>query len=126
MNARRIASLVIVAAMSLVLHTNHSDGAQNTVTGEVVETYCWAKLKVGGPAHASCGIECAKRGIPVAIVDKASHKVFVLLPGRSKMSVPPELVAMMGREVTIAGEVAARGGSNFLMVDSWKLARPMD
>jgi hypothetical protein len=59
----------------------------------------------------------------VAVVEKRSGKVFVLLPGRSKMSVPPELVAMMGQQVTIQGEIIMRGGSNFLLVDSWKAAR---
>jgi hypothetical protein len=42
------------------------------------------------------------------------------------MSVPPELVAMMGQEVTIAGEVVTRSGSTFLLVDAWKPARPAD
>jgi len=114
---RRLAAAAAVAAVLLV---NHSDGAPVAISGELVETFCWAKLKVGGPAHASCGIQCAKRGIPVAVVDKASRKVFVLLPGRSNMAVPPELVAMMGQEVTIQGEIVMRGGSNFLLVDSWK------
>jgi hypothetical protein len=120
---RRLTSLAVVAAISAVLLTKHSDGAPIGISGEIVETFCWGKLKVGGAAHTSCGIECAKRGIPVAVVDKKSGKVFVLLPGRSKMSVPPELVAMMGRQVTIQGEVIMRGGSNFLLVDSWMPAR---
>ena len=117
---RRLISLAAIAAIAAVLLANRSDGAPVAISGEIVETFCWAKLKVGGVAHASCGIQCAKRGIPVAVVDKVSRKVFVLLPGRSKMSVPPELVAMMGQEVTIHGEIITRGGSNFLLVDSWK------
>ena len=120
---RRFIALAAVAALTAVLHTNRSEGTPAAaISGEIVETFCWAKLKVGGTAHSSCGIECAKRGIPVAVFDKKSGKVFVLLPGRSKMAVPSELVAMMGQQATIRGEIITRGESSFLMVDSWKLA----
>jgi hypothetical protein len=121
---RRSASFVVVAVIVAILLAHRSDGTPAVaVSGEIVETFCWAKLQIGGAAHASCGIQCAKRGIPIAVFDKASRKSFVLLPGRDKMSVPPELVAMMGREATITGEIITRGGNNFLLVESWKPAR---
>jgi hypothetical protein len=98
-------------------------GAPATVTGEVVETYCWAVHQVGGTGHAQCGIECAKRGLPVALYDQKSLKAFILLPARDKTSLPPELIAAMGQRVTIRGEVLARGGIQFLIVQSWQRAR---
>jgi hypothetical protein len=91
-----------------------------TVTGEVVETYCWAVHQVGGTGHAQCGIECAKRGLPVALYDLKSHKAFVLLPSRDKSSLPPDLIAAMGQRVNIRGEVVERGGIQFLIVQSWQ------
>ncbi|MGZ5493601.1 MAG: DUF1972 domain-containing protein, partial [Thermoanaerobaculia bacterium] len=58
----------IIAIACLALLINRAFATPGTkVTGELVETYCWAKLQVGGPTHARCGIECAKRGIPVAV-----------------------------------------------------------
>lgn len=121
---RSVSFVIVVAAVSALLLTNHSEGAPaGVVSGEIVETFCWAKLQVGGAAHASCGIQCAKRGIPVAVFDKTSRQSYVLLPGRDRMSVPPELVAMMGRQAIITGEIITRGGNNFLLVESWKPAR---
>ncbi|HEX6085829.1 MAG TPA: hypothetical protein VF266_14955 [Thermoanaerobaculia bacterium] len=69
---------------------------QSVISGQVVETYCWAKLGVGGPQHAACGIECVNRGIPAAVFDKESHQLFILLPGQDKMAVPADLIAAMG------------------------------
>jgi hypothetical protein len=97
-------------------------GVPATVTGEVVETYCWAVHQVGGTGHAQCGIECAKRGLPVALYDLKSHKAFVLLPSRDKSSLPPDLIAAMGQRVNIRGEVVERGGIQFLIVQSWQRA----
>src|ERR1700737_1136255 len=62
-----------------------------TISGELVDTYCWTTQFSGGPDHAACAINCAKRGIPVAIVDRSSRRAFVLVPARNQMSLPPGL-----------------------------------
>jgi hypothetical protein len=117
---RRSASLGII--LFIALTTLHGAGTREpAVSGEVIETYCWAKLGIAGPSHTSCGIECAKRGIPVGVLDRKTRKVFILLPGRDKSSVPPELVAAMGQRVDIQGEIVSAGGANFVSVQSWEL-----
>lgn len=117
---RRFVSYCAIAAMTILVSVCGSGSPQTAVSGELIETFCWAKMRINGPAHASCGIQCAKRGIPVGVVDAASGKLFVLLPGRDKMSVPPELIASMGRTVTIRGEIVTRSGANFLTVQTWE------
>lgn len=96
--------------------------APATATGEIVETYCWVVHQVGGTGHAQCGIECAKRGLPVALYDQKSRKAFILLPARDKGSLPAGLVAAMGQRVTVHGELVTRGGLQFLVVQSWERA----
>ena len=123
MTRRQVASFAAVAIVTVaaVFVASHTIGSsQPAITGELVETFCYAKVRIGGVAHAACGIECAKRGIPLAIVDEQSHKAYVLLPGRDKSTVPPELIAQMGHNVTIRGEIIERGGNNFITVQSWK------
>lgn len=123
MKWKLVASFTAIAAVAIffVLRTNRTDPA--VITGEIVETYCWAKMAIGGIEHAACGIECAKRGIPIAIVDARSRDAYVLLPGRDKRSVPSDLIAAMGRTVSIRGEIQRRGGTNFLSVQSWTMSR---
>jgi hypothetical protein len=95
-------------------------GTAATMTGEVVETYCWVVHQVGGTGHAQCGIDCAKRGLPVALYNQMSQKAVILLPARDKSGLPPDLVAAMGQRVTVRGEVLTRGGIQFLIVQSWQ------
>lgn len=117
------AAVVLVAAAALFVASRTVGSSQPAITGELVETFCYAKIRIGGVAHAACGIECAKRGIPLAIVDAKTKTAYVLLPGRDKSTVPPEIIAQMGHNVTIRGEIVARGGTNFITVQSWKPAR---
>jgi hypothetical protein len=120
-SGRRSLSFVILAFACLTV-TRIFAGTPATVTGEVVETYCWAVHEVGGTGHAQCGIECAKRGLPVALYEPKSHKAFILLPARDKTSLPPELVAAMGQRITIRGELVVRGGIQFLIIQTWQRA----
>jgi hypothetical protein len=116
---RRSLSFAVLTFVCLTA-TRTFAGIPTTVTGEIVETYCWVVHQVGGTGHAQCGIDCAKRGLPVALYDQKSHKAFVLLPARDKSSLPPDLVAAMGHRVNIRGEVLERGGIQFLIVQSWQ------
>jgi hypothetical protein len=93
---------------------------ETTISGEIVETYCWAVHQVGGTGHAQCGIECAKRGLPVALYDSKSHTAYILLPARDKMSLPSDLIAAMGQRLKVQGEVVERGRIQFLIVRSWQ------
>jgi hypothetical protein len=123
LTGRRFASLGIILAV-ITLSTLRGTGATPPViSGEVVETYCWAKLRIGGTAHAACGKQCAARGIPVAVVDTKTRKLYVLLPGRDKISLPAELIAAMGTRVDIRGEIVTAAGANFVSVQSWEPAR---
>jgi hypothetical protein len=119
---RRSLSFAIVTFVCFTATRTFAE-APATITGEIVETYCWAVHQVGGTGHAQCGIECAKRGLPVALYDLKSHKALILLPSRDKASLPADLVAAMGQRVNIRGEVVDRGGIQFLIVQSWQRAR---
>lgn len=115
---RRSLSLILCIITTVVFAA-----PQTAITGELVETYCWGKHQIGGPAHAACGISCAKRGIPVGVVDAKSRKMFVLVPGGHNKTVPPRLIEAMGHQVTIRGEAFTRGGNQFLTVQSWQRER---
>jgi len=117
----RSLSFALTAVIALIV-AHKTGAAPATVTGEVIETYCWAVHGVGGTGHAQCGIECAKRGLPVALYDPRSRSAYILLPARDKASLPADLIGAMGQRVKIQGEVVARGGVQFLIVQSWQRA----
>src|SRR5438270_7825893 len=79
-------------------------------------------MHLGCIAHAQFGIECARRGIPVAIYDRQTRTVFVLLPAHDKSSLPSSLIERMGQQLEIHGQALTRGGSHFLVVENWQPA----
>ena len=93
-------------------------GEKATVTGEVIDTYCYATMGAKGASHKQCGIDCAKKGIPVGLLEKGTDKVYVLLPNKDKTALPDTVVNKMGETVTVAGEKHASGGTTFLTVES--------
>jgi hypothetical protein len=91
-----------------------------TMTGEVVDTYCYGLMGAKGESHRSCGISCAKAGIPMGLLQDGTDKLYVLLPNKDNSPLPPAVMDKMGRKATITGKVYSTGGSQFLTVESIK------
>lgn len=91
-----------------------------SVTGEVVDTYCFATMGAKGASHKQCGITCAKKGIPVGLLESGTSKLYVLLPDKDKGTISENVIDKMGDTVTISGQSYTTGGTNFLTVLSVK------
>lgn len=90
------------------------------VTGEVIDTFCYSTMGAKGTGHKQCGIDCAKKGIPVGLLEKGSEKVHILLPNKDKTALPDDVVNKMGETVTVTGHPYTKGGVMFLTVESVK------
>lgn len=88
------------------------------VTGEVIDTYCYVTMGARGESHSQCGIRCAKKGIPVAILENGTGKIYVLLPNKDETSLPDDVINKMGKTATVTGKILSNGGSQFLTVES--------
>lgn len=109
------------ASLALLLAVGTSAiAAAETVTGEVIDTFCFASMGAKGATHRQCGLDCAKKGIPVGLLENGTNKVYVLLPNKDKMALPEEVVNKMGEQATVTGKVHSTGGSTFLTVESIK------
>lgn len=94
-----------------------------TLTGEIVDTFCYANSQIAGPAHTACALKCAKAGMPLALLDDTTHRVYLLLPEKDAGPLPPALVAMAGKRVSIDGDVLPTHGVLFLRVKGFKSTR---
>lgn len=107
--------LVLALATSIVADAK---GEKATVTGEVIDTFCYATMGAKGPSHKQCAMDCAKKGIPVGLLEKGTDKVYVLLPTKDKTPLADGVINKMGETVTITGEKHSSGGETFLTVES--------
>ena len=110
---------VIVLGLMATLAASTVASAE-TVTGEVIDTFCYASMGAKGSGHKQCGVDCAKKGIPVGLLEEKTGKVFVLLPSKDKTPLPNDVIDKMGSTATVTGKVHATGGSSFLTVESVK------
>jgi hypothetical protein len=90
------------------------------VTGELIDTYCYALMGAKGESHRQCAIDCVKAGIPAGILEEGTNKVYVLLPSKDKSPLPKAVIEKMARKATINGYVFTVGGSQFLTIESIK------
>ena len=111
-----IAVILLIAAASLV-----AADKPVSIKGELVDTLCYASMGAKGESHAKCAIACAKKGIPVGLVEEGkTSKMYVLLPPKDAQGLPASVTEHMGKVVTVTGHAYESGGNSFLTVDSVK------
>ena len=116
-----IAGLSIVMAAAMAgLTLAAEDGAEKSVTGNLIDTYCYAVMGAHGASHQKCAIECARKGIPVGLQEKGTNKIYVLLPKKNGQPLPDSVIDKMETEVTVTGKEYTGGGTTFLTVEAVK------
>jgi len=65
-------------------------------------------------------MSCAKKGIPVALVETGTDKMYILLPPKNDTSLPNDVISKMESEVTVTGDAYDKGGISYLTVKSVK------
>lgn len=94
--------------------------AQKSVTGNLEDTFCYNAVGAKGPGHAQCALKCARKGIPVGLVEKGTEKMYILLPPKNEKGMPDDVMKNMEKEVTVTGKSYSKGGVEFLTVQSVK------
>ncbi len=91
-----------------------------TVTGEVIDTYCYTNHGGRGMGHKACAIDCAKHGIPVGLLEKGTDKIYILLPNQKGTALPAGVIDKCGEDITVTGLKYVTGGDTFLSIESFK------
>jgi hypothetical protein len=94
--------------------------AEKTVTGTLEDSFCYVTMGAHGSGHKKCATECAKKGIPVSLVEKGGDNMYVLLPPKNDESLPDSVLDKMEDQVTVTGNAFNKGGVNYLTVNSVK------
>jgi hypothetical protein len=109
-------SVVILAAFMCT----SAIAAQKTVTGTLEDSFCFVTMGAHGSGHKQCATNCAKKGIPVALVEKGSDKMYILLPPKNDEALPDDVISKMEDSVTVTGNAYEKGGITYLTADSVK------
>jgi predicted lipoprotein with Yx(FWY)xxD motif len=121
---RMLASAAALGLFALPLSAQaapHNDGEQVTITGHVIDVYCYSTLGAKGDAHKACATACAKAGEPLAILTGDGT---IYMPVSNKPGDPqnPRLLPFVEGEVTVTGMHRTVNGLHTIRIETIKAA----
>ena len=110
-------SIVLAGIFSTAVPMAQPKGERVTVTGEVVEMWCYLEAGDRGAAKKACATACAKAGNPIALVDDQGQ-LFVLAGLKSHQPAQELLLGKMSERVTITGTLVKNPNAKMIYIDA--------
>lgn len=118
----KIAAMLIAAGFISTAHG--ADGDKVTITGEVMDTWCYVSQVMGGSdfvvgsAHHVCAVWCAAGGIPVGLLGEDGQIYMIMKYGDDRDNVASDaILKVQSHQLTVEGRVHERDGIKYLLVD---------
>ena len=112
-------STVLVGIFSTAAPMAQPKGERVTVTGEVVEMWCYLEAGDRGAAKKACATACAKAGNPIALIDDKGQ-LFVLAGLKSHQPAQELLLGKMSERVTLTGTLVKNPNAQMIYIESVK------
>ncbi|HYT65000.1 MAG TPA: hypothetical protein VEL51_01175 [Vicinamibacterales bacterium] len=120
---KRVWALTLGCAVMLALFVTNGHaqpkGTKVTVTGEVVDLWCYLEGGDRGAAKRECATACAKAGNPIGILD-AKGNLYVTAGMKDHQPGREVLIDKMSQNVTATGTLVKKGGVQMLYIESVK------
>ncbi len=114
---------VLAGLLSVILSvglTTIASAAEKSITGTLEDSFCYVAMGAHGPRHKKCAQACAKKGIPVSLVEQGTGNMYILLPPKNDEPIPDGITSRMEDQVTVTGDEYVKGGVHYLTVKSVK------
>lgn len=115
--------LLLMPMLMIGAVTHAAEGKRVSVTGELIDTWCYFSGVMGGPeavvgsAHHTCAMWCAAGGIPVGVLGEDGEVYMVLKLGEDDASAGGDTFLTMTNDTIAAdGMLYQRDGLNYLVV----------
>jgi hypothetical protein len=90
------------------------------LTGEIVDLSCYVKMGAVGMDHKECAIGCAKAGMPMALLEERTGKLYLLVSDKEFESVNGKLQpfekTIAQKSIVLKGRVYEKAGQTLLEV----------
>lgn len=120
---RRAGTAVFVLAVMMVFGarwvSTQPKGEHVTVTGEVVDMWCYMEGGDRGPAKKQCATVCAKAGNPIGLLD-AKGNLYMTAGLKDHQPAQALLLDKMSDTVTVTGTLVKKGGVQMIYIESLK------
>lgn len=121
---RILASAAALGLFALPLEAQamqQNQGEQVTLTGHVIDVYCYSTSGAKGDAHKGCATACAKAGEPLGILTTDGT---IYIPVSNKPADPQNsrLLPFVEGEVTVTGTHRMVNGLHTIQIETVKAA----
>ncbi len=109
--------LLALALLSRLAALQAAPAKDVTITGELIDSACYVRMGARGMDHKECAVSCAKAGIPLAILEDKTAKVYLLASDKDLESANVKfqpLEKFVARRVVVKGKLYERGGQQLL------------
>ncbi|MGE5692996.1 MAG: hypothetical protein ACM3YF_04360 [Candidatus Zixiibacteriota bacterium] len=107
---------VVVLASDTKGKTETAPKTAAKLVGEVICISCYVDHESKGAEHAACATSCAKRGVPMGILEDKTGNVFLVVKGHTGANA--DLQPFAGKKVALAGRWFERGGAKIFNLDT--------
>lgn len=90
--------------------------AEQSITGEVIDVFCYATRDARGKEHSQCASSCIKANVPVAVLTDEGVMYFPLRADHKAAN--PLFENLGGERVKVTGMVYEKHNERFIVVNS--------
>ena len=108
---------VLVGIFSIAAPLAQPRGERLTVSGEVVEMWCYLEAGDRGAAKKACATACARAGNPIALVDDKGE-LYLLAGLKSHQPAQELLLDKMSERVTVTGTLVKNPNARMIYIES--------
>ncbi|WP_226780529.1 hypothetical protein [Oceaniglobus trochenteri] len=114
----------LAALLALAAPLHAAEGTRISVTGEIIDTWCYFSGVMGGPdavvgsAHHTCALWCSAGGIPVGLLAEDGTVYMVLkIEGSAESAGGDTQLNLASHQIVADGMHYQRDGLNYLVVE---------
>ena len=122
--AAGLALLLGLLLVSFAFGHEPKAATKTTIVGHIVGTACYMGHESIGEKHLACATECAKAGIPLAILESGTGKLYLPLATDHHSSANKQLMPYIEKGVRVNGRVVEKGGLKAIVIDTIEGAEP--
>jgi hypothetical protein len=110
----------LLLTVSLLTFGQQKKGKEVIVRGEIVDIQCYVSGAMGkgtGEDHLQCATDCAKGGIPLALLEDKTGIVYILGQTKTAMKGANDmLMDFIAAKVQVSGRLHEKGGVKLLLI----------
>ena len=97
-------------------------GETVTITGHVIEPFCYMTMDMIGEKHKICSQICAEKGMNPGILEEKTNTIYLALPeGHGNPN--EKLMAFMEEDVKVTGKIWEKGGLKAIQINKVEKAK---